>query len=195
MLGGFPERPKTANARKPRSIMLAAEPVALSTLRKDDPQVALADVTEFVHWPGQAGYQPPPPPRPLDPQEEARFEKGKQVYAATCIQCHKITGQGQDNLAPPLLDSEWALGPEARLIRIVLHGLNGPITVNGGTHILDMPSLGALSDDEIASVLTYVRRSWDHEASPVDPKVVSAIRASESTRSIPWTERELLKVK
>src|SRR5207244_1969728 len=101
-------------------------------------------------------------PTPLTPPQQARFEAGRAIYAATCIQCHKPTGLGQEGLAPPLLDSEWPLGPEGRPIRIVLHGLQGPVTVGGRAFNLEMPGLGKLKDDEIAAVLTYVRREWDH---------------------------------
>jgi hypothetical protein len=38
---------------------------------------------------------------------------------------------GQPGLAPPLADSEWVLGPDQRLARILLHGAEGPITVAG----------------------------------------------------------------
>jgi hypothetical protein len=58
-----------------------------------------------------------------------------------------------------------------------------------------MPALGKLSDTEIAGALTFVRRNWNHEASPVDPALVQKIRAAESKRTVPWTERELLKVR
>ena len=151
-------------------------------------------VYALVHWPGEPGYVPPPPPPPLTPQQQALFERGRQVYGMTCIQCHKATGQGQEGLAPPLLDSEWALGPHERIVRIVLNGLQGPINVNGRTYSLEMPSLAALKDDDIAAVLTYVRRAWEHDASPVDPKAVKEIRETVA-RKQPWTERELLKVK
>jgi mono/diheme cytochrome c family protein len=113
----------------------------------------------------------------------------------TCVQCHKDDGQGLDGLAPPLADSEWALGPESRMIRIVLGGLQGPINVDGKKHSLEMPSLQALSDEDIASALTYVRRSWSNTADPVTPDAVKAIRTETAARKVPWTERELLRVK
>jgi mono/diheme cytochrome c family protein len=89
------------------------------------------------------------------------------------------------------VDSEWVLGPPLRLARIILHGVAGPITVDGQTWNLDMPGLAKLSDTEISDVITYVRRSWDHGASPVPPAEVNAVRAM--NRPTPWTERELLK--
>jgi mono/diheme cytochrome c family protein/glucose/arabinose dehydrogenase len=195
LLEGFP---KPIKGRRPRAIMLDAEPTSLVSLSKSaaDPlKASIANAFETIHWPGQPGYVPPPPPRALTPGEQQRFESGKLVYANTCNQCHKPDGRGQEGLAPPLLDSEWLLGPESRPIRIVLAGLHGPIGVSGKTYNLEMPSFGALKDNDIAAVLTYVRRNWDHTADPVAPEAVKKIRQDLSGRSMPYTERELLKVK
>src|SRR2546430_12082859 len=70
-------------ARRPKAIMFDAEPQALAHLRNDDAQLPVKNVLEIVHWPGQAGYKPPPPPQPLSEMEQARFELGRQVYAKT----------------------------------------------------------------------------------------------------------------
>ena len=58
-------------------------------------------------------------------------------------------------------------GIEQRLIRIALHGLRGPITVKGKPYQLEMPPMGVFEDEQIATVLTYVRREWGHAATPV----------------------------
>ena len=123
-----------------------------------------------------------------------RYERGRAVYTQVCNQCHKANGEGQEGLAPSLVDSEWALGPEGRMIRIVLHGLSGPITVAGKAYTLEMPWLSALKDDDIAAALTYVRRSWENEASPVTAEQVRRVRENVK-RAGPWSERELLRVR
>ena len=188
------KRPRTL-----KPITLDVEPIKfLSLLTKsagpdDALQSKLQDARARIHWPGEPGYKPPPPPPPLTSEQQAQFERGRIVYGATCAACHKPNGLGQVGLAPPLLDSEWALGPPRRLARIILHGVQGPITVDGETFNLDMPGLGKLSDDEIADVMTYVRRAWGHGASPATTADVGKIRAT--TRPVPWTERELLKAR
>jgi mono/diheme cytochrome c family protein len=196
ILDGFPAPPKNARARRPRAIMLESEPaglVALSSSSNEAVQSRLAHVTTLVHWPGQPGYVPPPPPRPLSAAEQLRFETGRRIYAQICAQCHKPDGMGQEGMAPPLVDSEWTLGPGSRLARIAIHGLSGPVTVNGRTYNLEMPALPTLSDDDIASVLTYVRREWGHTAGPVDPQSVAKARAETQGKTGAWTERELLR--
>jgi mono/diheme cytochrome c family protein len=100
-----------------------------------------------------------------------------------------------EGLAPPLVDSEWVLGPPDRLARIVLHGVTGPISVNGAVYKMEMPGLPTLSDEEIAGVLTYVRREWEHGADPIDEKMIAAVRKATKDRADLWTEKELLNAK
>ena len=95
-----------------------------------------------------------------------------------------------------LVDSEWVLGPESRPIRIILHGVNGPITVNGTHHALEMPALGpTFTDTDVAAVLTYVRREWEHNAAPITPETVKNVREQTKDRTDLWTAKELLQVK
>lgn len=116
---------------------------------------------------------------------------GAQVYASRCAACHQPGGQGMAKVAPPLDGSEWVTGDAERLVRVVLHGLTGPIEVKGEVWNGSMPAWGAsLSDDEVAGVLTHLRSSWGNTAGPVSPEEVAAIRARDE-RSTPWTASEL----
>ena len=55
-----------------------------------------------------------------------------------------------------------------------------------------MPPIGtALSDDQIASVLTYVRREWGKPGHPIDRETVKAIRVSTAERTRRWIDDEL----
>jgi mono/diheme cytochrome c family protein len=152
-------------------------------------------VEERIAWPGKAGVVVPPPPRELTAAEKIRFEEGKAIYANVCAACHQPTGLGQDGLAPPLLDSEWVLGPPQRLPRILMHGVSGPISVTGVQFRLEMPGLPDLNDQQIAAVVTYIRREWEHGGEPVTVEVVEKVREQEKGRREPWTAIELLKVK
>lgn len=132
--------------------------------------------------------------RPLTPAEKKRLADGRVMFEATCLACHQQHGMGQPGLAPPLVGSEWVAGSPARLIRIVLHGLRGPIKVKGETYELDMPALGVLDDEQIAAALTYVRREWGHEFDPVDPEMVKKVRDETAARDDAWTQAELLRI-
>ena len=97
-----------------------------------------------------------------------------------------------EGLAPSLIDSEWVLGKPDVVPRIVMHGLTGPIKVDGVSWSLEMPPLGpALSDEQIAGVATYIRREWDHNASPVSLDAVKKLREDNKARTKSWTTEEL----
>jgi nitrite reductase (NO-forming) len=126
-------------------------------------------------------------------------ERGKVVYNTICIPCHQPTGMGLPNMFPPLVGSDWpkAKKPD-RLIRMILHGVMGPIKVNGqpfNTPAPMMPGQAAtLSDVQIADVLTFVRAEFGGGASEVTPDQVKAIREAEKARATMWTEAELEKI-
>ena len=152
-------------------------------------------IDKLFLWNGKPGVKPLPPLRPLTDAEQAQFTQGKQLYTFTCATCHQGHGRGQAGVAPPLVDSDWVLKSDDRLVRIVLQGVAGPITVNGQKHDLEMPALVGFNDDQVASILTYIRREWDHRGEPVKAATVKAIRAATADRVEPWTEPELLKLK
>ena len=146
-------------------------------------------------WPGKPGVSAVAAVKPLTAEQQTRFETGKMLFSAVCAACHQATGRGLDGLAPPLLDSEWVLETAERPVRIVLHGVRGTIRVLGRTHTGDMPAFGgALDDQQISSILTYIRREWGHTASAVDPEQVKAIRAATMGHDA-WSAEELLQVK
>lgn len=144
--------------------------------------------------PGKASVESAKTAVPLTPEQQARFNMGKGLYVVTCSACHQPHGNGQEALAPPLAGSEWVLGPVSRIARIALQGARGPMTIKGKPFELEMPPLNILDDDQIASVLTYIRREWGNNAAPVEPETVANIRAETKDRFEPWTEAELLKI-
>ncbi len=173
---------------------LDAAPPALAALQAVGSEKAkkfVAALDRRLAWPGKPGVPPPPVIVPLTDAEQVLFEKGKTVYNSLCIGCHQPGGIGLDGLAPPLLDSEWVLGKPDIAARIILHGVGGPISVNGTTWQLEMPPLPQLSDEDIAGVLTYTRREWEHNASPVSPAEVAIVRAQFKERTRSWTAEEL----
>lgn len=141
-----------------------------------------------------------PDPRPveegagaaLDPLQLA-MKKGAATYAL-CGGCHQGSGMGVPGMFPPLAGSDWVTGGTERNIRVVLHGLAGPIKVNGADFSAPapMPPQGAvLSDQDVANVLTYVRNSWGNKGSLVTKEMVAAVREKEKSRAAPWTGPEL----
>lgn len=137
---------------------------------------------------------PPKPTIALSAAEQKRFDAGRGVYEQVCLACHQDRGQGQAGLAPPIAGSEWAAYSDQRLIRILLQGLRGKIKVNGDEYEMDMPALGVLTDEQIADVLTYIRRDWGHNYPPVSAATVKQVRQATETRTDSWTAQDLMKI-
>jgi mono/diheme cytochrome c family protein len=119
---------------------------------------------------------------------------GKGVYDRTCVACHQANGLGVPGQYPPLAGSEWVTGSEERAIRIVIHGLNGPIKVGDKEFNNVMAPLGSLRDDQIANVLSYVRATWGNAAPVVKAETVTKVRADTAGRTAFWTAAELEKI-
>lgn len=115
---------------------------------------------------------------------------GERVYKHLCSNCHQPSGQGLPGIYPSLVKSEWVAGDAAALIRMLIHGLNGPIFVGGKPFTNVMPPSG-LNDRQIADVLTHVRAGFGNQASPVTPEQVKAVRSETPGRVKMWTVDEL----
>ncbi|MST00389.1 MAG: cytochrome c, partial [Pedosphaera sp.] len=122
---------------------------------------------------------------------------GQIIYEMACLPCHQPEGKGLPGVYPPLTGSDWLTGDKSRLIKIVLHGLDGPITVAGQPFVMQnpvpMPAFGGLDDQQIADVLSYIRAEYGKGAAPVSKLEVQALRDATKSRQMPWTAAELLR--
>jgi mono/diheme cytochrome c family protein len=180
---GDPTFASTRDRRGP-ALKLDREPSALSTLAAttDDIGRRAAAVLARVSWPGKPGSEVAAPPLTTDQQK--RFDEGRDVYRNICQACHQPDGRGQEKLAPALVGSALALAAPEIPARILLSGKEGPIGL--------MPPIGAtLNDEQIAGVLTYVRREWGQTGTPVDAATVKSVREQTAGRTRPWTDAEL----
>ena len=125
--------------------------------------------------------------------DPAVMKRGEAVYNRTCIACHQATGQGIDPVFPPLAGSEWVTKNPSVIVRNIVHGMAGPITVKGKVYNGMMPAVAGVTDAEIADVTTFVRNSWGNSASSVSEEEVKAIKAKYADRKTPWTAEELEK--
>jgi mono/diheme cytochrome c family protein len=129
-------------------------------------------------------------PGPVDPKVI-----GKRVFTQNCVVCHQTTGLGVAGQFPPLAGSEWVQGVDwhgdNHLVEILLKGLQGPVQVKGATFNNAMPTWSQLTDEQIASVLNYIRSEWGNSAPPISPGYVKEIRARTANRTEPWTMKAL----
>jgi len=93
--------------------------------------------------------------------------RGEKVYAANCAACHQATGKGAGPIKP--LDGAAVVlnADHTKQISVLLNGQN-----NGA-----MPSWKALSDTEIAAVITFTKNNWSNKTGQlVQPAEVLAAR-------------------
>lgn len=123
---------------------------------------------------------------------------GKKVFAQNCMVCHQETGEGLPGVFPPLVDSEWVLAKpphgDNHVVAVVLFGLQGPVSVKGTSYMGVMPPWHQLSNEEIASVITYIRNDWGNKGEPITPKDVQQIRDEYKDRTDAFTQEELEKI-
>lgn len=175
------------------AVKVSAEPVVLKSLvAAGSPSISATanQLLEAFVWPGKT-VETVDAVEALTADQQARFDSGRDLFMISCGACHQPHGRGQDGLAPPIRNSDWILGPPERLVRIVLHGLQGPIEIKGKKWELAMPGLAVFDDEQLSSILTYVRREWGHEGAPIDPPYVGKIRAKYGDRFDMWTVEEL----
>lgn len=122
--------------------------------------------------------------------------RGFRLYSKHCASCHGMDGTGIAVLAPPLLHSEYLHESADRLTLLLLHGLEGPVTVNGQTYKMnavmpgfkDNPELG---DEALADLMVFINNAFSLKWMEVDKGRVSALRALTKDRKKLFTEEEL----
>jgi mono/diheme cytochrome c family protein len=134
------------------------------------------------------------------PTEQRRVMlRGAGIYKEICAACHAPDGTGAPmagapagtRLAPPLGGSPRVTGHRDYTIKVLLHGLTGPLgdaEYPGGV----MVPMGSNTDQWIADIASYVRNTFGNRASFVTPGQVSGVRAATSGRKTMWTLPELL---
>jgi mono/diheme cytochrome c family protein/glucose/arabinose dehydrogenase len=128
------------------------------------------------------------------------MDSGKEIYNKDgyCATCHQPDGKGLEAAGfPPLINNEWIEGNPERLIKLVLKGIYGPIEVNGKTYPGQVPMTpfeGLLTDNEVAAVLTYIRKSFGNDGGPIYPEKVAAIRNRIKDKEGFYTPEELLEI-
>lgn len=128
-----------------------------------------------------------------------QFPKGVNLFQSVCKTCHGENGNGLSSLAPPLNHSDWVTGNKDKLISIVLLGLTGPVRVDNKLYKApeisgEMPGIGSnkdISDEDIAQVLSFIRKNWSNRAESVTTEEVAKIRKKLNGRKEPFTMNEL----
>ena len=182
-----------------KAIRLQSAPAILARQEIIRDTTRLHDLMALFEWPGhEANTVHVQVQKSLNESERRQFVSGRQLYLTTCAGCHGTDGNGLNRFAPSLIGSDWVLGNKKRLALIVLHGMEGPVEVNGKVYdapdILPvMPAHSPLDDRSISSILTYIRNEWGNSAGAVSTRIVGRTRLTSQGRVVPWKAAELNK--
>ena len=108
--------------------------------------------------------------------QEDQVKAGQALFAGTCSTCHQANGEGMAGVFPPLAKSSVLAAKPKRIVDIMMHGLTGPITVNGKDFNSMMPAQTQLTDDEIANIGTFVLNSWGNPGGRITKEEVAEHR-------------------
>lgn len=130
-------------------------------------------------------------------KEEYKFNmpKGHTLYHNMCVKCHSANGQGIANTYPPLANSSLVQNSFAKTVRILLHGMKGPIIRNGVQYNSEMPGFKKIEPEDMAHLINYIRRSFGNKAEIIP--TIEVIKAYVDTvdRKLPYTENEIDNIK
>ena len=186
-LGGGGGRPPGAGGGGGSRMSLKSEPVTLTELAKNSGELGVlsAKIVDRIDWPGKPAPVATGPKLTAD--EEKRMAAGEKLYTNFCVGCHLATGQGTQGGSTDLVASKLVVGNPGVVMRVLLSGKDGKSGL--------MPPLGSsMNDEQVAAVITYLRRAWGHAATPVAAAEVQEVRGVTSLRKTPWTDEELSKV-
>lgn len=120
-------------------------------------------------------------------EQEVFLAQGKAIFEANCVTCHQANGLGIRDAVPPLMGSRYVTETAAAPVQILLHGISGPISVQGQRYDGRMPRFGdVLSDSEIGAVVSFIRAEWGNTANPVTADFVASQRQLHPTDRGPW---------
>jgi len=105
-----------------------------------------------------------------------QIKAGQALFTGTCSTCHQANGEGMAGVFPPLSKSDYIKANPKRIVDVMLHGLTGPVTVNGKDYNSVMPPMSQLTDDEVANIGTYVLNSWGNPGGKISKAEVAERR-------------------
>lgn len=126
----------------------------------------------------------------------AHAEDGQAVYTTNCSVCHQAGGVGSPGQFPPLAGRVGKIaampGGKTYIVDVLLNGMHGSIDAGGASYMGFMPSFKALTDDQLAAVLTYLSAIDTPDAPAFTADDVKAARAAPKKAKEILAERKVL---
>ncbi len=125
---------------------------------------------------------------------------GFKLFRNICATCHGVDGDGIDGLAPPLKNSEYVKGSTEKLALIILHGLSGPIHVNGKLYDMNivMPGLANnpdFTDKDLQDIISYINNAFTNKSENISIEKIKLLRDKKPASGSTFSEKELLELK
>ncbi|WP_121939646.1 c-type cytochrome [Eilatimonas milleporae] len=110
----------------------------------------------------------------------ATGDRGQRLYLEHCGTCHLPDGSGVPMMQPALDGSERAGGPVGGVIEMILMG-SSAVPPGESFFNAEMPAFDHLSDEDIASIATYVRTHFGNTGGPATAADVQRLRGASDT--------------
>ena len=177
----------------PKPIELSEAPFDWEERLEDQSDIAggqLRLIDAHALWPSRPGFTPSLDLDGWNEVDAAHISHGMHLYTH-CTGCHQANGMGVRGFYPPLSESELVTGPVDPLVAILLHGIEGPLHIDGADYDQPMPPAPFQNDSDIAAIASFIRTSFGNDAAIVDADTVGRIRAMTSRHNGPWTVKSL----
>ena len=175
-----------------KQLRLIRQPTRYAELveaRNEDIYAKIVALNALLWWEGRMDFAEFIP-KIVDRTVMDLMYRGKQLYAV-CSSCHLSNGMGLPPTYPPLVDSPFVLDGKGKLIKILLHGMSGPLVIGGKSYDGSMPPAPIENNYDLAAVMTYVRNSWGNSAEAIMPIDVTTMREKYKLRKTMWNAEEL----
>jgi mono/diheme cytochrome c family protein/glucose/arabinose dehydrogenase len=136
-------------------------------------------------------------PAGINPDQQELLQRGGTIYQEVCFACHGQDGRGTPMggapagtmMGPSLAGSPRVQGHRDYVIKVLLHGLTGPLADKTYTQV--MLPMGTQKDDWIAAIGSYVRNDFGNSGSFISAADVARVRAASLARKTSWTVNEI----
>ncbi len=131
------------------------------------------------------------------PEDARGLTEGRILFNMHCSGCHDMGGEGLANLAPSLIGAAVVNSPIKNIVKTILRGMTGSVTINGQTQTFHtaMPGLirnPDISDQDIAFIANYVTNAFSTTPQLIKTSEVKDLRDKLSVSDDLMTEQEIL---
>ncbi|NJC25182.1 c-type cytochrome [Neolewinella antarctica] len=90
-------------------------------------------------------------------------KQGHALYDVHCANCHMEQGEGLRQLIPPLAGSDYLRQNPSAVVHGIVHGMQGPMVVNGVMYNQPMPGNKELTEFQIVNIVNYINQAWGND--------------------------------